>query len=99
MGFPFRELAVERGVLAPDRVLPISTFTGDASDLDLVPPGVTEVRAAPALDTPELRASAVDWQARITDATLLESQGALSRLDETNGLATIGYRSLRQLMR
>jgi hypothetical protein len=57
------------------------------------------VRAAPALDTPELRASAVDWQARITDATLLESQGALSRLVETNGLATIGYRSLRQLMR
>ena len=98
VGFPFRELAFDRGVLAPDRVLPISAFTGDASDLDLVPPGVTEVRAAPALDTPELRASAVDWQTRITDATLLEARGTLGRLVETNGLATIGYRSLRQLM-
>ncbi len=99
VGFPFREIAAERDVLAPDRVLPISAFTGRSADLDLVPPGVTEVRAAPALDTPELRASAVDWRSRVADRALVGPEGPLARLIETTGCPTFGYRALRQLMR
>ena len=81
------------------RVLPISAFTGRSADLDLVPPGVTEVRAAPALDTPELRASAVDWRSRVADRALVGPEGPLARLIETTGCPTFGYRALRQLMR
>jgi hypothetical protein len=103
VGFPFRELAAERDVIAPDRVLPIAAFTanltGRASDLDLVPPGVTEIRAVPSLDTPELRASAVDWPARVADGALVGPAGSLARLIEKTGLTTIGFRALRQLMR
>ncbi len=103
VGFPFRELAAERGVIAPDRVVPIAAFvanlTGRAEDLDLVPPGITEVRAAPSLDTPELRASAVDWSFRVADGELIGPTGPLARLIETTRLPTIGYRALRQLLR
>jgi hypothetical protein len=99
VGFPFRQLAAERGVVAPDRVLPISVFTGTRTDLDLVPPGVTEVRGTPALDTPELRASAVDWPARVADGARLGPDGPLAQLLESGGVERIGYRALRQLMR
>jgi len=99
VGFPFRELAAERGVVAPDRVVAASAFTGGPGDLDLVPPGINEVRASPALDSPELRAAATDWRSRVADAALLGPDGPLARLVRSAPVTTIGYRALRRLMR
>ncbi|MCU1492306.1 MAG: hypothetical protein JWO62_70 [Acidimicrobiaceae bacterium] len=103
VGFPFRELASERGVLAPDQVVALGTLLAGPATLDEaladLPPGVTELHAHPAIDTPELRAAAPDWTERVGEQRLLVSGGALSAAIERSGVRLIGYRMLRRLMR
>ncbi len=64
-----------------------------------IEPGVTEVCLRPALDTPELRAAAPDWQQRTHDRGLLSSQATLIAAADEARVTFLGYRALRDLMR
>ena len=62
-------------------------------------PGVTEVTLHPAVDTPELRAIATDWAARVADHVLLVDDRGLGQSVAEAGVTLIGYRPLRDAMR
>lgn len=102
IGFPFRRLAEEEGVVFPDHFVPIpgvgSRRTIEKLVLDLRP-GVTEMYVHPAIDTPELRALAPDWAARVDDHDLVVRDGGLRTRIERSGVKLIGYRQLRDLQR
>ncbi len=102
IGFPFRRLAAEAGVLFPDHFLRVpgvgSRDTVERAVGDLRP-GVTELYVRPALDTPEQRALDPDWPSRVDDHRLVTEDDELAgRLSEA-GVAVVGYRALRDLMR
>jgi predicted glycoside hydrolase/deacetylase ChbG (UPF0249 family) len=100
-GFPFRRLAAEEGVLAPDRVVdvgPAPARTLDRVLADLAP-GVTELRFAPAADTAELRALTGDWPRHVEHLDALTADRSLPRLLERAGVELIGYRALRTAQR
>ncbi|HEV2360994.1 MAG TPA: polysaccharide deacetylase family protein [Acidimicrobiales bacterium] len=103
VGFPHRQLAGERGAIAPDHVLPVSGGVGSRSTLERalssLQPGVTEAYLHPAIDTPELRAMAPDWEARVDDYELLTDGDWLQGAVERAGARLIGYRELRALAR
>ena len=102
VGFPFRKLAAEEGVLFPDHLLYVPG-TGSRRAIERVladlRPGVTEVYVRPAVDTPELRAFAPDWAARIDDHDLITGHSTLRALAARAGATLIGYRELRDLQR
>jgi predicted glycoside hydrolase/deacetylase ChbG (UPF0249 family) len=104
VGFPFRSLASERGVLFPDHFLFAGGGVGARSALEeaigALEPGVTEVYLHPALDTPELRAMSPDWRGRVDDYEMLvDPSGGLRAAVERAGATLIGFRELRDLMR
>lgn len=103
IGFPCRALANERDVLAADHVTTITDLSSDLADtaaLDVaLPTGVTEVRVVPSFDSPELRASAIDWDMRVHDGELVSLQGVLAESVKRDGVRTVGFRALRELMR
>lgn len=102
VGFPFRRLAADEGVVAPDHLVHLpdvgrrDAFERVVADLE---PGVTEVFTHPAADTPELRALAPDWAVRVDDHALLTSDAGLGALIERSNVRGIGYRALRDLQR
>jgi predicted glycoside hydrolase/deacetylase ChbG (UPF0249 family) len=104
IGFPFRSLAAERGVMFPDHFLFVAgnvvgsraTISQALTDLR---PGVTEAYLHPAMDTPELRAMSPDWENRVADHTWLLDTGGLEAEVERVGVKLIGYRELRDIMR
>lgn len=104
IGFPFRSLAAERGVVYPDQFLFVAgngvgsrqTISAGIAGLR---PGVTEAYLHPALDTPELRAMSPDWQQRVDDHAWLLDPAGLGAIAEREGIALVGYRALRDLMR
>ncbi|HLI44984.1 MAG TPA: polysaccharide deacetylase family protein [Acidimicrobiales bacterium] len=101
IGFPFRRLASERGVLFPDHfvyVNGVGSRQGVSRALESLPPGVTEVYFHPAADMPELRAMSPDWRGRVDDHDYLVDRGGLRREIERYGIQLIGYRQLRDLM-
>ncbi len=104
IGFPFRSLAAERGVVFPDHFVHVRS-AGCRADVSAaladLGRGVTEVYLHPAMDTPELRAMSPDWQGRVDDHAFLvdEGPGGLSALASAAGAALIGYRALREAMR
>jgi predicted glycoside hydrolase/deacetylase ChbG (UPF0249 family) len=102
VGFPFRKLAAEEGVVFPDHLVYVrgvgSRRVVERTLLDLRP-GVTEVYVHPAIDTAELRALAPDWAARVDDHDLLTGHSSLRALVERAGAAFVGYRELRELQR
>lgn len=102
IGFPFRQLAAEEGVVFPDHFLYVngvgSRRTLERQVMDLRP-GVTEVYVHPAVDTPELRAAVIDWAARIDDHDLVTRDHALRAMLDRAGVTLIGYRSLRDAQR
>lgn len=102
-GFPFRTLAAEESVLSPDRLVRVSRTTSARRVLDRLlaelAPGVTEVVLRPAVDSPELRAIAPDWPARIDDLDLALGGDSLRSLARRVGVTMIGYRTLRDLQR
>ena len=75
VGFPFRKLAAEEGVLFPDHFVLRRDGVGSRRSIERalgdLRPGVTEVYVHPALDTPELRAFAPDWAGRVDDHQLV----------------------------
>jgi len=104
IGFPFRRLAAERGVVYPDHFIFVpgsgvgsrAAITEALADLR---PGVTEAYLHPAVDTPELRAMSPDWEARVADHAWLLDPDGLRALADRQGVSLIGYRELRELMR
>lgn len=66
--------------------------------IDNAPAGLHYLIIHPALDTPELRAVAPDWEARSMDYTLFMSDAWDNMLTAT-GVKTVSMRSLRGIMR
>jgi predicted glycoside hydrolase/deacetylase ChbG (UPF0249 family) len=102
IGFPFRRLAAEQGVLFPDHFVTIRGV-GSRRTIERVVhelrPGVTEVYLHPAVDSAELRALAPDWSARVDDHDLVVRDGGLRTMLERGGVRLVGYRRLRELQR
>ena len=102
IGFPFRGLAAEEGVVFPDHLV-VVPGVGSRRVIERVlqelPPGVTELYLHPAVDTGELRASHPDWSSRVDDHDLLTADRSLAAMIERVGARLIGYRRLRELMR
>jgi predicted glycoside hydrolase/deacetylase ChbG (UPF0249 family) len=102
VGFPFRSLAAEEGIVFPDHFVLGSGVGSRASIEGVVPrlrPGVTEVLVHPAVDTPELRAFAPDWEGRVDDHQLVTADERLRAAIDDAGVVLIGYESLRDLQR
>src|SRR5688500_1473478 len=102
IGFPFRRLAAAEGVLFPDsfvRVPGIGSRQPFEKMIEDVRPGVTEIYLHPAIDTPELRAFAPDWAARVDDLHLVTTDASFAAMMDRVGVELIGYRELRELMR
>ena len=102
VGFPFRALAAEEGVLSPDHVVrtqEVGSRRAIERALVDLPPGVTELRVHPAIDSAELRAFAPDWAGRVDDHDLVTGHSTLRALAERAGARLIGYRALRDLQR
>lgn len=101
IGFPFRDLAAEEGVLFPDHFIPVAGI-GSRKDIERalfdLEPGVTEVQVRPAVDTPELRAFGGMWAGRVDDLDLVTSAELRSMLTRA-GVTLIGYRQLRDAQR
>jgi predicted glycoside hydrolase/deacetylase ChbG (UPF0249 family) len=102
IGFPFRRLATDEGVLFPDHLvttgLPGSRRAIERALFDLRP-GVTELAVHPATDTPELRAMSPDWSARVADHHFVCHDSGLRTMLSRSGAVVIGYRELRELQR
>jgi predicted glycoside hydrolase/deacetylase ChbG (UPF0249 family) len=101
IGFPFRRLAAERGVVFPDHFLYVSgvgSRHGVAEAISSLEPGVTEAYFHPAADTPELRAMSPDWRGRVDDHDYLVAPDGLAAAVERAGVQLIGYRRLREVM-
>ena len=103
LGFPFRSLAAEEGVVSPDYLIRVPRTRSTRSALDQLlsglRPGVTEVVLRPAIDTPEIRAVAPDWAARVADHDLAMTDDSLRVLRARPGVHVLGYRELRELQR
>jgi len=102
VGFPFRRLAAEEGVCAPDYLVRSRNRPGRVALDQLlgdISPGVTEVVLRPAVDTSELRALAPDWAARVDDHDVVIGGDSVRALAERAGVTFIGYRTLRDLQR
>lgn len=101
-GFPFRQLALDEGVVFPDHFDHDWRAGSRERVFDAITrlqPGVTEIHIQPAVDTPEVRAIAGDaadgW---IADLELAVSTDLADALDAA-GAQMIGFRPLRDLMR
>lgn len=101
VGFPFRRLAAEEGVVSTDFFVYTHVGSRRAVERTLydLRPGVTEVYFHPAVDTDELRASHPDWPGRVEDHAALCSDPSLRDLIDRAGATLIGYRELRDLQR
>ena len=101
IGFPFRRLAAEEGVIFTDHFVqsPVGSRQTIERILFDLRPGVTEVYFHPAVDTDELRSSHPDWAKRVEDHATLCSDAAFADLLHRAGVIPIGYRELRALQR
>jgi predicted glycoside hydrolase/deacetylase ChbG (UPF0249 family) len=101
VGFPFRRLAAEEGVVFTDHLVlcPVGAQARIEKVLFDLRPGVTEVYLHPAVDTDELRAATPDWAGRVEDYAFLTRDPSLPDLIERAGATLIGYRELRALQR
>ncbi len=99
IGFPFRRLAAEEGVLFPDHFVPAraasaagARSSGSSHDFR---PGVTEVLRPPAVDTPELRALSPTTGRPGSTTTRSSSTTSARRSVDRTGVHLIGFRQLR----
>jgi hypothetical protein len=102
IGFPFRQLADEAGVVYPDEfvyVPGVGSREYILEALSRLEPGVTEAYLHPAVASPELEAMATDWEQRVDDHRLLVHDPELRDALGDASVTLIGYRPLRDLMR
>ena len=102
VGFRFRQLAAQEGVIFPDffdhdwregsraRVL---------KSLASLHPGVTEIHVQPCIDTPEIRALGKVAEGWIDDYSLMVNNAEIRKAIADSGAELIGYRELRAVMR
>jgi hypothetical protein len=103
IGFPFRKLAADEGVVFPDHFVRVRDGVGSRRDIERAVmdprPGVTEVYVHPAVDSPELRAASPDWAARVDDHDLVTGDRSLRSMLDRAGVHLVGYRALREAQR
>ncbi|MCZ7528687.1 MAG: polysaccharide deacetylase family protein [Acidimicrobiia bacterium] len=101
VGFPFRRLAAEEGIVFPDHlvVCPIGARRRIERVLFDLRPGVTEVYLHPGVDTDELRAATPSWPGRVEDHAFCCEDPSVPDLVERAGAVLVGYRELRDLQR
>lgn len=102
VGFPFRELAAEEGILSPDHLVVTPGVGARDHFLDLLRnprPGVTEIFFHPATDHSELRALAPDWESRVEDHRTLIDDAEVREAFDASGFELISYRVIRELQR
>ncbi len=101
IGFPYRRLAAEAGVVFPDHLIttPMGSRPTIEKALAELRPGVTEVFLHPAVDSDELRSSHPDWATRVDDHALLTTDATFRELLERSGAGLVGFRELRELQR
>lgn len=102
VGFPFRDLADEEGVIAPDHFVyysGVGARSAFETYFEGLRPGVTELYLHPATDHAELRALAPDWERRVDDHQLLTAEPELVERLEAHGVQLISWRDLRELQR
>ncbi len=103
LGFPARELAADEGVLTPDRVIQAPTGRdvreAAADALRDLQPGVTEIVARPAADSPELRALTPHWAARVGDAHLVSHDWGFRALLHRSNARLISWSELSTAQR
>ena len=101
VGFPFRRLAEEEGVVFTDHFVlcPVGARRRIERALFDLRPGVTEVLLHPGIDTDELRTACDDWSGRVEDHAFLCSDPSLRNLLDRAGVHLIGFRELRNLQR
>jgi predicted glycoside hydrolase/deacetylase ChbG (UPF0249 family) len=101
VGFPFRKLAAEEGIVFPDR-FDHDWHAGSRArilrQLADLPAGVTEIHLQPSIDTPEVRAISPDADGWIDDLALA-CGSELAAAVADSGAVLIGYRDLRTAMR
>jgi predicted glycoside hydrolase/deacetylase ChbG (UPF0249 family) len=101
LGFPARAVAQEAGAIFTDDMFFVPGVGSRelfATRLAKLQPGVTEMLVHPAVDSPELRAIATDWEARVDDHQLVCGEN-LGEAIEAAGATLIGFRALRELAR
>jgi len=102
VGFPFRQLARDEGVVFPDHFI-LVTGVGSRRAIERaignLRPGVTEMYVHPAIDTPEVRSFAPDWASRVDDHHLMTLDTELPTMMKRAGVHPIGFRPLRDLQR
>ncbi len=101
-GFPFRRLASDAGVLAPDHLVQVRGRPGRRTLEDAVEnlePGVTEIVVSPALDTPELRELDTDWLSRVEQYLLVAHDQSLRNAINRSGARILTYADLRDAQR
>ncbi len=102
VGFPFRDLAAEEGIVSPDHLL-VYPGVGARQALTIalgdLRPGVTEIFVHPATDSAELRALAPDAGGRVDDLQLMTATGEVDALLAAAGAELVGWRALRDLQR
>ena len=101
VGFPFRRLAEEEGVVFPDHFVlcPVGARRRIERTLFDLRPGVTEVLLHPGIDTDELRTACDDWPGRVEDHAFLVSDPSLRALLARADAHLMGFRELRELQR
>lgn len=102
VGFPFRSLAAEEGVVFPDHHVSTPGVGGRRAieaAVGELEPGVTELHLHPAIDSPEQRAFDPSWSHRVDDHHLLCFDTELPEMLRRAGAELIGYRELRDLQR
>jgi predicted glycoside hydrolase/deacetylase ChbG (UPF0249 family) len=101
---PVMEMMESIGVPMMDGVLGMPLEHGDdhigvAKKLfGEAPVGITHFILHPSIDTPELRAIAPDWQARVANYNAFMSD-ELKAFIKDSGIQLIGYRAIRDAMR
>jgi chitin disaccharide deacetylase len=101
---PVMEMMESIGVPMMDGVLGMPLEHGDdhievaKKLLGELPVGITHFILHPSIDTPELRAIAPDWQARVANYNAFMSD-ELKMFIEREGIKPIGYRAVREAMR
>lgn len=101
-GFPFRRLAADEGVLAPDHLVqlrgrPARRTLEEA--VENLAPGVTELVVSPAIDTPELREMDPGWLSRVEQYLLIAHDSALRAAIERAEAKMLSYADLREAQR
>ncbi len=103
VGFQFRQLAADEGVVSPDQVVRSARGNSARAVVDQLlsnlAPGVTELVLRPARDTEELRAVMPDWPSRVEDYTIATAREGLAALAARAGVVLTSYRALCRLQR